>query len=238
MGGIKYQASSHCCPYIVIVDILGKGELTRGHGICFGDIDRNWHTDVLLNVGGFALTDTLLGEMWAEGGYQCDTNGPGSGGETPWKCDEVRRRRCLLWQCSDYSCDATATHRATGIAIRVPLALVLAQQACTKRKKMGLPPQCDSRETPITYLRESNGKGYRPSLAAVRLEGTRSNCNAVGARLTITAGAANLSATGGRLCNARGPFEPAASSLQFPDLSGALQSSWNDPPLSSCHRSG
>ena len=56
--------------------------------MCFGDLDRNWHTDLLLNVGGFALTDTLLGNMWAtrsDGGtaYVCDTAGPGVKVATP-----------------------------------------------------------------------------------------------------------------------------------------------------------
>ena len=33
---------------------------THGHGAAFGDLDQNWHTDLLLNPGGFALCDTLL----------------------------------------------------------------------------------------------------------------------------------------------------------------------------------
>ena len=41
-----------------------KTPKTHGHGAAFADFDRNWHTDLLLNPGGFALTDTLLAEMW------------------------------------------------------------------------------------------------------------------------------------------------------------------------------
>ena len=37
---------------------------THGHGAAFADFDRNWHTDLLLNPGGFALTDTLLAKSW------------------------------------------------------------------------------------------------------------------------------------------------------------------------------
>ena len=36
------------------------GDKTHGHGAAFGDLDQNWHTDLLLNPGGFALCDTLL----------------------------------------------------------------------------------------------------------------------------------------------------------------------------------
>eukprot|EP01050_Picozoa_sp_SAG11_P009041 SAG11_NODE_827_length_6974_cov_4.300945_3_plen_403_part_00 len=132
--------------------VLGPGlggEKTRGHGICFGDLDRNWHTDVLLNVGGFALTDTLLAGMWDERApYDCDIAGP-------------------------------STLRSSG---------------------RGDEP-CDSREAPIAYLRESDVKGYRQTLAAVHLEGTRSNRNAVGARIAFTPSGTNVSSTAGLFAN-------------------------------------
>ena len=44
--------------------ILGDGEKTHGHGAAFADFDRNWHTDLLLNPGRFALCDTLLAAEW------------------------------------------------------------------------------------------------------------------------------------------------------------------------------
>lgn len=43
-----------------------KTPKTHGHGAAFADFDRNWHTDLLLNPGGFALTDTLLADLWKE----------------------------------------------------------------------------------------------------------------------------------------------------------------------------
>jgi len=51
-----------------------RGEKTHGHGAAFADLDRNWHTDLLLNPGGFALCDTLLAKTWGRM-YECEERG-------------------------------------------------------------------------------------------------------------------------------------------------------------------
>ncbi len=49
---------------------------THGHGAAFGDLDHNWQTDLLLNPGGFALTDTMLAGRWARSQqYRCEERG-------------------------------------------------------------------------------------------------------------------------------------------------------------------
>jgi hypothetical protein len=62
--------------HILGSDDPGGAPQTRGHGAAFGDLDLNWHTDLLVNPGGFALTDTMLARMWKKpNNYKCDEFG-------------------------------------------------------------------------------------------------------------------------------------------------------------------
>ena len=55
--------------------MLAGGDKTHGHGASFADLDRNFHTDLLINPGGFALCDTLLVNSWSRSGYKCEARG-------------------------------------------------------------------------------------------------------------------------------------------------------------------
>ena len=55
--------------------VLAGGDKTHGHGATFADLDRNFHTDLLINPGGFALCDTLLVNSWSHSGYKCEARG-------------------------------------------------------------------------------------------------------------------------------------------------------------------
>ena len=103
--------------------VLDDGEKTHGHGCSFGDVDGNWHTDLLTNPGGFALCDTLVAKQWGRT-YQCEERGE------------------------------------SGV--------------------------CDSREMPVVFLR-SGADGDTAKKAAIRLQGTVSNRDAVGAHVEVTA---------------------------------------------------
>ena len=56
-------------------DVVAGGDKTHGHGATFADLDRNFHTDLLINPGGFALCDTLLVNSWSHSGYKCEARG-------------------------------------------------------------------------------------------------------------------------------------------------------------------